>query len=179
MRRREFIAGLGSAAVWPLAARAQQGTPPVVGYLNLGMRESSEYLLTGFRKGLNETGFIEGRNVAVEYRFADGAEDRLPELAADLVRRRVAAILASTLSAALVANMATATIPIVFRTGAHPIRNGLVDSFNRPGGNVTGINNINLNLWPKRPQHSLHLACPVFPLDLDQRVEFTQMVGIA
>ena len=150
MRRRDFITGAVGAAAWPLAARAQQRGVPVIGYLNGNTHAAAELMLAGFRKGLNETGFVEGRNLSVEYRFGDNATGRLPELAADLVRRRVAVILASGLDAASAAKAATTTIPIVFRTGADPVRNGLVESFNRPGGNVTGMNNLNLDLWPKR-----------------------------
>jgi putative ABC transport system substrate-binding protein len=123
---------------------------PVVGYLHSGARAPTQFLEAAFLKGLNEAGFAEGRRVVVEYRFADNAEDRLSELAADLVRRRVAVILASSQAAALAAKAATASIPIVFRTGFDPVTNGLVASFNRPGGNLTGINNVTQDLWPKQ-----------------------------
>ena len=131
--RREFIAGLGSAAVWPVVVRAQQPAMPVIGYLSPATAGSP--YIAGFRKGLSEVGFIEGRNIAIEYRFANNAPDRLPELAADLVRRHVTVIAASSMQAAVAAKSATETIPIVFRTGADPVQNGLVAQFNRPGGN--------------------------------------------
>jgi putative ABC transport system substrate-binding protein len=150
VKRRTFIVGLGSAATWPVVARAQQAAVPVVGYLSSGAPQSNARYVAAVREGLSESGFIEGRNVAVEYSFANSVNDRLPELAADLVRRRVTVILASTLRAALAAKAATATIPIVFRTGADPVQYGLVASFNEPGGNVTGINDIGLDLGPKR-----------------------------
>jgi putative tryptophan/tyrosine transport system substrate-binding protein len=150
MRRRTFIAGLGSAAAWPVAARAQQGAFPIVGFLSPATLTSIN-ARASFGKGLSETGFIEGQNVAIEYRFANNAgAERLKELAADLVRRRVTVIAATGLGAALAAKAATATIPIVFRTGNDPVRYGLVASFNRPGGNVTGINDIGRDLAAKR-----------------------------
>jgi putative ABC transport system substrate-binding protein len=149
MRRREFIAFLGGAAVtWPLAARAQQGS--IVGYLYSGS-PASPLLLAAFRKGLGETGHIEGRDVTVEYRWANNAFDRLPELAADLVRRRVNVIVTPGSSqAALAAKAATSTIPIVFSTGIDPVQAGLVASLNRPGGNVTGVNYMQTQLAAKQ-----------------------------
>jgi putative ABC transport system substrate-binding protein len=149
MRRRELVTLLGVAAVaWPLAARAQQ---PVVGYLYSGAPETSAYMVEAFRNGLSEQGFSEGRNVAIEYRWANHEPERLPELAADLVRRRVAVIVAPGTSAGvLAAKAATTTIPIVFRTGGDPIELGLVASLNRPGGNVTGVNAMSLETVAKR-----------------------------
>jgi putative tryptophan/tyrosine transport system substrate-binding protein len=144
MRRREFIAGLGSAAAWPLAARAQQATLPVIGYLNAGAAQPDE--LSAFHKGLGEVGYIEGRNVAVEYRWADNEWGRLPELATDLVRRRVAVIAAMGVVSARAAKAATTRIPIVFLAGGDAIEAGLVAGLNRPGGNVTGINSMNSGL---------------------------------
>ena len=148
MRRREFIAGLGSAAAWPLTSLAQQSAVPVIGYLVTGSPLPREEHVAAFRQGLSETGFVEGRNVTIDYRFP--TYDQLPELATELVRRRVAVIATSGLQAALAAKAATTTIPIVFRTGGDPVQYGLVASFNRPGGNITGINDIGEDLGAKR-----------------------------
>jgi putative ABC transport system substrate-binding protein len=123
---------------------------PVVGYLSAGAPDLSGVFVTAFRKGLSEVGYIEGRNVVIEYRFANNEPDRLPELAADLVRRRVTAIFASTVQSPIAAKAETATIPIIFRTGADPVQIGLVAAFNKPGGNITGINDISLDLGGKR-----------------------------
>ena len=151
MRRRDFIAALGgAAAAWPLAAWAQQAGVLTIGLLYSGTREAAKYL-PGFRKGLSEMGFADGRNLVIEFRFADDHYDRMPELAVDLVRRRVAAIFATGGDLAVsTAKEATATIPIVFLTGGDPVEAGLVASFNRPGGNVTGISFINAALTGKR-----------------------------
>ena len=149
MRRRQFIAGLGSAAAWSVGARAQHVTMPVIGFLANNVRENAPKALAALRKGLSETGFVEGQNVAFEL-FVNNANDRLGEVAADLIRRRVTVIVASGLSPALAAKSASATVPIVFRTGNDPIQYGLVASLNRPGGNVTGVNDIGADLGPRR-----------------------------
>jgi putative tryptophan/tyrosine transport system substrate-binding protein len=147
--RREFLAGLGGSAVaWPLAAHAQQ---PAVGFIGFGSPRTDADYVTAFGQGIKETGFVEGQNVAIEYRWPDGQYDRLPELAADLVRRQVTVIVAPSGSpGALAAKAATTTIPIVFVVGSDPVKMGLVASLNRPGGNLTGVTSLDADLAPKR-----------------------------
>ena len=150
MRRREFISLVGSAAAWPLAAHAQQPAMPVIGYLGLSSPEAGAISVAAFRQGLGEAGYFEGRNVTIEFRWAQNERDRLPELAADLVRRRVATIVATPLSAALAAKAVTKTIPIVFHTASDPVAAGFVPSLARPDGNVTGVTNLGVELVAKR-----------------------------
>ena len=151
MRRREFVTLIGgAAATWPLAARAQQAAMPVVGYLSATSPDEGEPRAAAFRRGLQESGYIDGQNVAIEYRWAEQQIDRLPAMAADLVQRRVTVIAATTTPAALAAQAATTTIPIVFETGSDPVRLGLVANLNRPGGNVTGVTSLVVEVGPKR-----------------------------
>jgi putative ABC transport system substrate-binding protein len=151
MRRREFITLLGGAVAWPLAARAQQAAMPVIGFVYPGVPELSAGIVAAFRKGLNETGFVEGRNVTIEFRFGYNDNARLPELMADLVNRRVALIATpGSTPSALAAKAATTAIPIVFGIGPDPVEIGLVASLNRPGGNITGVSSLNAELGAKR-----------------------------
>jgi putative tryptophan/tyrosine transport system substrate-binding protein len=150
IERRKFLATLGGAATWPLAARAQQPAMPVIGFIRDGTADASTHYVAAFRKGLNEVGVVEGQNVTVEYHWLEGRHDRLPALMADLVRRQVAVMATIGNVPTLAAKAATATIPIVFGVGDDPVRLGLVASFARPGGNATGINFLNQEVASKR-----------------------------
>ena len=147
LKRREFITLIGgAAATWPLVARAQQAAMPAIGFLSSLPLDAITDRLRGFRQGLKDTGYVEGENVAIVYRFAENQDDRLPTLAAELVRRRVAVIVANSAPPTFAAKAATTTIPIVFLFGDDPVRFGLVTSLARPGGNITGINDFNNEL---------------------------------
>jgi putative tryptophan/tyrosine transport system substrate-binding protein len=152
MRRREFIGGLGSAAVWPALARAQQQAVPAIGFLSAQSADDSKSFIVSFLLGLKETGYVEGQNITIEYRWAENRYDRLPALSADLVRRRVAVIAASGVPETLAAMAATTTIPIVFGVAGDPVALSLVTSLNRPGANVTGHSYLAAELAPKQLQ---------------------------
>jgi putative ABC transport system substrate-binding protein len=151
LKRRQFIALFGGAAAWPLAARAQQATIPVIGFLGSSSPNAYAHLVAAFRRGLSEIGYSEGQNVAIEYRWAEGHYDRLPALAADLVRHQVAAIVTSGgVGSPVAAKAMTSSIPILFAIGSDPVKHGFVTSLNRPGGNMTGVDFFSIKLGPKR-----------------------------
>ena len=173
--RRQFISTLsGAAAAWPLAARAQQPARPVIGFLNADSPTSYARQLSAFLKGLSEAGYVDGHNVAIEYRWAEGQNDRLPAMAADLVHQQVAVIAATTTAASLAAKAATTTIPIVFETGADPVELGLVPNLNHPGGNISGVTQTNQEVTPKRLQllHELVPSASIMALLVNPAIRY-------
>jgi putative ABC transport system substrate-binding protein len=167
MRRRAFIERIAALGVaWPLAVRAQQSSIPVIGYLGPGSAQSDAFRVTGFRQGLKEAGYVEGQNLTIEYRWAEDHYDRLPAMAADLVRHQVAVIVATSAPASLAAKAATTTLPIIFETAGDPVKLGLVGSLSRPGGNLTGVTQLGEEATPKRLEllHELLPAARVMAL---------------
>src|SRR6476646_10023174 len=180
MERRNFIKlVVGSAASWPLTSRAQQATMPVIGFLNSGSPDTFALTVSAFLQGLKEAGYVDGQNVAIEYRWANGQYDRLTELADDLVRRRVSVIAATSTPANLVAKAVTSTIPIVFTTGGDPVQLGLVTSLGRPGGNVTGVAQLTREVAPKRLElaHELVPTATIFGLLINPKNPSSEKVA--